>query len=184
MSTEHLSAITARVETLQKAGKSAEVDKLLVGVLTELEKISTSPTFKVNMGSIFERDFRKEGYDLNEDVEPLTGDAEFEALSFLEGKETSIDGDKMRERALKLKANRGQRDAQIVLKFLNSAEGKEASKALRDFYLVFPGTVWVNRDSRHHCVPVLSWDGLRWVLGLSGLGYGWSADDRLLGSRN
>ena len=179
--------LEARFEVLDKAGKTNEVTKLEVCVaelLVEANKISTSPILKVNMGSIFERDFRKEGYDLNEDVEPLTGEAELEALSFLEGKETSIAGDKMGERALKLKANLGQRDAQIVLKFLNSAEGKEASKDLHSFYLVFPGTVWVHRVSRLRYVPVLRWYGKRWILRLYCLGNVWYAYDRLLSSRN
>ncbi|MBI3633607.1 MAG: hypothetical protein HY226_04935 [Candidatus Vogelbacteria bacterium] len=113
MSTNQVNEIQSRVETLRKAGKGNEADKLLAGVLAELSKIRTNPTFKVDLGgSIFKRDFSQEGFDLVSDVEPRAGVVQFEGVPVLSEGESPISGDELLKRALKLGANLGQRDGE------------------------------------------------------------------------
>lgn len=152
------SAVLSRLEILRKTGKSAEADRVLASVLSELEKIPANPRIKVKLGSKFDRDFSEEGYDLEEDVEPLEGDVEFDIFPLRNGEP---------DRKL------GQRDAEKILKFLNSEEGREVSKELRRtrHYLVFTGTVWVGFEpldefpERH--IVCLDWNGECWYLGLT-----------------
>ena len=160
----------------------AEVEKYLAG---------RRPSMTIDLDPIFERDFRKEGYDLEVRPDGTVEDGElfpglgggsftFDFRSFLNmagglQNETSIDGDEMRKRAVIMGGNFGQRDGQVVLK-----QADKIPEKYRSNYIVLPRTVWVGRRSGGRYVPVLYWGGSRWVLGLGSLSVGWSAGDLFL----
>ncbi len=151
----------------------AEVDKLLDG---------RRPTFTIDLDPIFDRDFRKEGYDLEEDGESFSslgsGSFTFDFKSFLDmsKNETSIDdGDEMRKRAVIMGGNFGQRDGQVVLK-----QADKIPEKYRQNYIVLPRTVWVLRESRERYVPFLYWDGSHWIVDLDRLSGPWDAGDLFL----
>ena len=121
----------------------------------------------------------KESWVLVEDVGEVPADfaiSELEIVSFLQKGEIFILSDEMRKRAKKLGGNLGQRHAEFLLNC-------QIPEAWRQYYLVFPGTVWRDRDG-DLCVPYLSWYGGRWVLGFNWLGYVWGSGGRLLVARN
>lgn len=81
-----------------------------------------------------------------------------DAVSFLKGAETSVNGEEMVRRArVELNANYGQEDAEWLLDNQDKIPAE-----FRKFYLVFPGIVWRIVDD-FRCVPYLGWD--RWPLG-------------------
>ena len=128
---------------------------------------------------IFARDMTKKGWELVEDVsEPAKiVIANMETVSFLIGSEPSISGKLMRQRAVDLGANLGQRQAEFLLE-----HQEEIPKEFQKFYLVFPGTVW--RGARGlFFVPCLGWIGGRWILDFLWLEGGWGGSGRLLRPR-
>ena len=155
----------------------AEVDKYLAG---------RRPSLTIDLDPIFDRDFRKEGYDLEIRPDGTVEDGElfpsleggsftFDFVSFLNmaggpQNETSIGGDEMRRRAVVMGANHGQRDGQVILK-----QAEKIPEKYRGNYIVLPRTVWVGRKSRGRYVPFLYWDGSRWIMGLSRLSDPWRA---------
>ena len=177
MSKERLINLISRLGGEALATAEAQIEKLL-------------PAFaKVNFGSGFERDFRKEGFDLAvkaddtvEDIDLLSGEIEFDPpVSFLRSKETSIKGEEMCKRALELGANYSQRDGEKLKNwFNNTLEGKEARKELKGLYLPLTGTVWVSRKSRGRYVACLVFFSGECCLSLHYLGSGYGASDRLL----
>lgn len=119
------------------------------------------PTVALRAPSTFVYDKRKDDWELLENIE-LVGDPTLELVEFLKDKESFVPGDVMRERAKELGGLTGQFHAE---RLLGGAES--IPKEWRQFYLLFPGTVW--RDSGGDLlVPYLRWDGDRWFLG-----WGW-----------
>lgn len=103
--------------------------------------------------------------------------ANIEAVSFLKGNETYINGEEMVRRAVELDANYGQEDAEFLLE-----HQADIPKELRSLYLVFPGTKWQGSDEDRD-VPCLSWDGGQWVLFFCWLDYDFDGSDRLVRPR-
>ncbi len=128
--------------------------------------------FKINFGVKPERDLTNESLDpIEQDSEPLFGDIELEVVPIIKMNESHVVGSiKIIKRANELGSKLGHRDALVVHKWLNSDEGKEASRELRGIYLVFTGTVWVGQVTNDRSVSCLLWDGGRWVLGRRYLG--------------
>ncbi|OHA52037.1 MAG: hypothetical protein A3A97_00615 [Candidatus Terrybacteria bacterium RIFCSPLOWO2_01_FULL_40_23] len=128
----------------------------------------------------FARDMAKEtGWTLLEDVSEPSEIAisSLELVTFLNRGESHVSGDTLRNRAKENGANFGQRQAEYLLE-----RQDEIPKEWRDFYLVFPGTVW--RDSRgRRRVPSLNWIGGRWFLDFRWLDYDWDSVDRLVRPR-
>ena len=123
----------------------------------------------------FSRDMRKKGWEPveNIDEEPVPASG-LELVSFLKRGESSVSGETMCERAKKAGANLAQRQAEYLL----DHQGEIPSE-WRNFYLVFPGTVWRAPDGRLG-VPYLRWYGVRWDLSFSGLECDWRSGDRLV----
>ena len=152
------------------AGKFADV----------LQVVKDDPEFAAGLLSsnatpTFLRDMRKEGWELveNIDEEPVPI-SELELVSFLRRGESYVSGKTMRERAWKQRASLGQRQAEYLL-----ARQKEIPSEWRDFYLVFPGTVWRDRDGGLD-VPCLHWLGDGWDLSFSWLEDDWHSGARLV----
>lgn len=82
----------------------------------------------------------KRGWKLLQDVEPtppqIVGDVEY--VSFLRDGEIFISDGELRERAVVLEANYGQRDAEWLV--ANQERIPECPEGVR--YILFPGTVW------------------------------------------
>ena len=128
-------------------------------------------------GNAFTRDMTQDGWTLVEDV-PRTEFSipNLKPISFLKQGETYTSGEEMRSRAKNLDTNLGQHDAEYILE-----HESEIPKEWRQFYLVFPGTVW--RTPRGDLlVPCLYWNGEGWYLRFYWLGDGWSSDGRLVRS--
>ncbi len=156
----------------------AEVEKYLAG---------RRPSLTIDLDPVFDRDFRKEGYDLEVRPDGTVEDGElfpslgggsltFDFVSFLNmcggmQNETSIDGDEMRKRAITFGANLGQRDGQVVLK-----QADKIPQKYRANYIVLPRTVRVLRVSGERYVPILYWNGSHWVMNLRRLSDPWSAN--------
>lgn len=125
-----------------------------------------------------DRDGRTRKWEILEDVAPILGDDDLkindlEFISFLEGKETVIDGKKMRKCAVKLGANLGLSDGKCLL-----AHQEEIPTELRGKYIALPGTLGRGPSSHLH-VAYLVWNGDRWCLSWRWLGLDWSGHDRL-----
>ena len=117
--------------------------------------------------SAFKYDKTKDGWTLVETNKPLVMNfKKLELVSFLKDKEESITGEEMRKRAVELKANLGQVEAE----WLEEHQDK-IPESWRNSYLVLPATLW--RDSGGHLrVPYLYWFGERW-----GLSWRWLEND-------
>ena len=170
-----LDLTTGVLELVRDGKRSIENVSAVLQIIKDNQDFVT----QLRVMPVFSRDMRKEGWDLVEDV----GDpgeiliANLEIVSFLREGEGSISGDVMRQRAVELGANLGQRHAEFLLE-----HQQEIPKEFRKFYLVFPGTFW--RDSRGSLhVPYLGWGGVRWVLRLHWLEDAWGLIDRLLRPR-
>ena len=128
---------------------------------------NNEPAFRFNK--------RKDGWILVEDNPLQKSVSELEIVSFLKRGENSISGERIRQRAAEMGGNFGQREAEYLL---NHQE--EIPVSWRQYYLVFPGTVWRYSDGSLG-VPYLDWGCGRWSLRFSFLG--WNSDGRLLRSR-
>lgn len=138
--------------------------------------VSANLTMRFNFGNApFDRDFSKEGFDLESDVEPLTGELDLDVVSFTKEGETPISGEEMIKRSIQLGGHHSQRDAEKLLK-----ENAKIPKEFRNFHLVFTGTVWFGRRTRERYVPYLHWKVDRCYMHLSGLGNAWYPRVRLL----
>lgn len=121
----------------------------------------------------FKNDFSKD-YELVSDVEPtLTKD--FDIKEVLKPGEDWVNGDTMVERAKEMGAYLGQRDAEWLMEHQDLIPQEH-----RDKYFIFPGTVWVDRESRRRYVAYLVFDGDRCYLALDCLGGDCGARARLL----
>ena len=123
----------------------------------------------------FGRDMRKEGWTLESDV-PVQDDEVISAMpelvSFLKQGENYINGNMLMIRATDLGCPWGQRHAETLLKNQHLIP-EEARK----YYLVFTGTVWLDRHGGRD-VPCLYWLGGTWCLG-----FGWFERDFYSGGR-
>lgn len=132
--------------------------------------------FIIPLSVDFQYDKRKDGWELMEGV-PMkigTGETTFELAEFLHKGEERVNGDVMMARAKELGGITDQHYAELLL-----ARQAEIPEEWRNFYLVFPGTVW--RDPRgDHDVPCLRWNGDRWYLHWFWLVGGWDSDIRLV----
>ena len=112
----------------------------------------------------FDRDMSAEGWKLESDVDVVEGRFELpELVEFLQEEESSIHGEEMLKRAKAKDCLLGQRHAEA---FLRNQEA--IPEEYRKYYLVFPGTVWVDLGGDRF-VPYLYWGGGRWCLGFSWL---------------
>lgn len=122
----------------------------------------------------FRFDKSKDGWTLVEDEGSQLSVSGLEIVSFLKKVESSVSGESMRERAKELGANFGQRQAEYLLDHQAEIPAK-----WRDYYLVFPGTLW-----RASCgglgVPCLAWLSGRWCLLFGWLDGGWGSRVRVL----
>lgn len=118
-----------------------------------------------------------EDWELKEDVKTPQGELELDIFEFLRPGEEYIKGETMRERAKELGAVLGERHARTLLE-----RQDELPEEWREFYLVFPGTVWRYRDG-FLLVPCLYWDGGRWDLVFGWLEGGWLSDARIVSLR-
>lgn len=130
----------------------------------------------LRISSTFARDMTKEGWGLLEDVdEPSSiSIADLGLVSFFKDGESYVRGEEMVKRAEKFGANLGQRHAELLLDHQN-----QIPKEWRDYYLVFPGTIWRGRDGDRY-VQSLCWLGTPWNLGFLGLGLDWPSGGRLV----
>ena len=124
----------------------------------------------------FARDKIKDGWTLIEDVsEPgEISISSLELLSFLKSGESFVSGNTMADCAKENGANLGQRQAEYLL-----SHQEDIPQEWRQYYLVFPGTVWQAAHG-YRGVPCLGWDGGRWDLRFGWLGSVWDAGDRLV----
>lgn len=125
----------------------------------------------------FRFDKRQDGWKLLENTPRRLISTNIEGISFLKGKESSINGEEMVCRAVKLDANFGQEDAEYLLEHQD-----EIPTELRGLYLVFSGTIWRGAFGFRY-VPYLGWDDGRWVLGFYWLDVGWDSRGRLVRPR-
>ena len=153
------------------AGKFADV----------LQVVKDDPEFAArllspNSAPSFSRDMRKDGWELVEDVlEEAVPASRLELVSFLRRGESRVSGETWADVAEKQGASLGQRQAEYLLEH----QGEIPSK-WRDYYLVFPGTVWRGRDGRLY-VPCLGWHGRQWCcLYFHWLENDWYSSDRLV----
>lgn len=150
-----------------------------VSAVLQIIKDDTAFATRLSGSLIFSRDMRKEGWELVEDLgrPAKVIIADLETVSFLKGNETSVSGEVMRQRAVELRANLGQRQAEFLLE-----HQQEIPKEWRNYYLIFPGTLW--RDSNGFLfVHVLHCSGERWGLRFIWLENDWFSFGRLLRPR-
>jgi len=115
------------------------------------------------------------GYEVIEDVEPSQFQVkDLKLVPFLEDGENYVDGEELRQRAKKLKANLGLADAKFIMDHQN-----EIPTEFRDKYLVFTGTL-LHSLGGELSVAYLSWSRGRWYLSFYWLGHGWFGGDCLV----
>ena len=128
----------------------------------------------IDRGSVFAYDKRKDGWELIEDVAFAPFDvSKMKLVPFLKSGESSANSEEMVSRALELKANFGQRDAEYLLE-----HQQEIPKEFRKYYIVFTGTKWRNPDGNRN-VAYLNWNGKQWYLNFNWLENDWNSNDRL-----
>lgn len=127
--------------------------------------------------SPFRFDKLKDGWTLLEDYSSTIAEvSELELVSFLKEGESSVTGEEMRARAVTLRGNFSQRQAEYLLDYQD-----EIPVEWRSYYLVFPATLWRAADGGLG-VPCLDWSGGRWCLSFSWLVRDWGSGARLLRS--
>lgn len=129
---------------------------------------------------VFQRDMRKEGWELIGDVgeTQLLSPNQLELAPFLLKGKNHINGEELVKFAKKMRANLGQRQAEYLLKHQD-----EISLEWRQYYLIFPGTIWHEVRYGGRAIPGLSWDGGCWFLNFSLLDSDFSSIARLLRPR-
>ncbi len=115
------------------------------------------------------------GWEIIEDVAPTDFKiSDLEMVPFLEGGESYINGEVLRQRAVGLKANLGLADAKYFLD-----HQAEIPVEFQSEYLVFTGTLLRDPDG-NLLVAGLSWSGGRWELAFRSLVLVWRGYHRLL----
>lgn len=140
----------------------------------EIDRSEVQRLLGLNLAFVYDK--TKDGWTLISDVGFQLG--EVELVEFLKPGENSVGGNVMADRAKELGANLGQKNAE----WLEQNQDRIPAK-FRQFYLVFPGTVWQGPYG-DRCVPYLCWVGGRWRLSLGRLKRGWRSSDRLLRLRH
>lgn len=127
----------------------------------------------------FSHDMRKEGWTLLENTSRrLNSVSGLDLISFLRDGESSANGEEVTHRArIELDANYGQEDAEFLLE-----HQEEIPEEFRQFYLVFPATVWRSSHGRHN-VSYLYWHRNWWHLGFGWLGSDWLSHARFVRPR-
>jgi hypothetical protein len=130
--------------------------------------------------ALFVHDMTKEGWTLLEDVGdpwPISNPPP-DFVPFLRDSDGGyISGEEMATRAVSLNVNFGQRRAEYYLKHQD-----EIPECFQVCVLVFPGTVWRDRDGNRY-VPYLYWFGERWHSSFYRLVYGFRSLCRLVRPR-
>lgn len=175
------------------SGQKTQVGKVAMDALTSLDpsfeaaqRLVSHPQLAARLKALFEElsasfpcqinasDLIPEKWEVVEDVEPRSfkvGDLKFK--SFLQGDETYVGGDTMRQRAVELKGNLGLSDAKYFLEHQS-----EIPTELRGKYIVFAGTVMRGSGGSIH-VPFIYFNDGRWVLGFDWLGCHFNVNDRV-----
>ncbi len=120
-------------------------------------------------------DKTKDGWKLLERVEFYGQPFDFNLVEFLKPGESYVNGEEMKQRAIKLNAHLGQGHAE----YLEANQDRIPKEFRGKYYLVFPGTVWQGSDGDRG-VPCLYWFGDRWFLSFFWLGGGWYLNCRLV----
>ena len=103
---------------------------------------------------------------------------DLEVVPFLKKGEDYISGEEMLRRArVELDANYDEEDAEYVLE-----HQYEIPEEFRPYYLIFPGTGWLDLQGIHN-VPALYWNDERWNLGFFWLTSGWRSLGRFVRPR-
>ncbi len=130
-----------------------------------------------SQSQILADNLKKKGWNIVEDV----GASEFkvkdlELVSFLKEGEEGVSGEKLRRRAVKLKANFGLEDAKYVLD-----HQAEIPVEFRGKYIMFPGTLF---DCLH--IVSIKWEDNKWQFGFVPVGFGFDfvGDDFLVRCKN
>jgi len=118
-----------------------------------------------------------EGWELVEDSTAPVGTIELELNEFLREGEEFVKGEVMRERSKQLGFVLGERHARALLK-----RQDRIPEAWRQYYLVFPGTVWRDHDG-FLGVPYLRWYGGQWDLGFRWIGGDFCRSGRVVAPR-
>lgn len=133
-----------------------------------------------NFGAIsgnFRFDKRKDGWTLLENS-PHRISSVIYGIPFLKEGEDYVNGEEMVRRArYELDANYGQEDAEWLVE-----NQDKIPVELRNFYLVFPATIWRGPDGLRS-VSYLFWDGDRWSLLFRWLDVDWRSSYRLVAPR-
>ncbi len=149
------------------------VDKAVPTTTTQLPvmvvKKSTTPPVLVY-------DKQKDGWEGVEgtDFSALAGEETVEFATFLESDERYVNGTVMLERAKALGYRADQRHAEQML-----AQQADIPVEYREFYLVFPGTIWRGPRGRLYA-PFLYWGGDAWYLDFRWLEGGWRSHCRVV----
>jgi hypothetical protein len=124
----------------------------------------------------FAYDKAKDGWTLEADTPEaeLFEPNQLELVSFLRERESWVSGEELMRRAVELKANLGQRQAEYLLK-----HQEQIPKEWRQYYIVFTGTTWRGRRGCRG-VPCLYCFAGRWRLRFHWLGGGFLSYDRLV----
>lgn len=138
--------------------------------------VGGDPAMRFDFGNgRFDHNFEEEKYDLVRDVEPLGGTVDFDIIQFLNKGESSVCGYEMLRRSALLGGNLGQRDAERFIRRLD-----KIPKRLREYCIVFPGTIWSQRRTHLYHITYMNWDGWRWFLGIHRVDDEWGLMTRLL----
>lgn len=170
--------LAERVEQMVGAGGDRatfnKIAELIVGVK---EAVTNGFVLTIDPAKPIVYDKTKDGWTKVSDVEYRPGEVELELCEFLKPGETSVNGEEMVRRAIKMSADYGQKHAEA---FLAKYERWAPPEGI--YYIAFPGTVW-RGSSGGRSVPYLGWRGGRWCLSFGWLRLGWLDDDRLLRAR-
>lgn len=154
-------------DELAKLRKNAELARKLAALLG-----TTAPAFY--------RDMTREGWKLLEHTPRTIYSSlvtDLELVQFPNSDKAWINGEERVRRAKELNANLCQEDAEWLFQHQNKipAEWKE-------YYLIFPGTVWREDSHGHRYVPWLGFGSCRqrWELSFHCLELDWRSDNRLL----
>lgn len=133
----------------------------------------------ISSDPMFARDMRHEGYTLLEhSPRRIVSVADLELVPFLKEGEICIGGEELVIRSRgELDTNYGQEDAEWLLEHQD-----EIPREFRNYYLVFPATVWRRRDGPRF-ISYLGFGGGQWGAGLDRLEDDFGGYERLVRPR-
>ncbi len=154
----------------------ADQDKILTKIKTSFENfIPDYPSFTIFMGQPFKNNFTHDHTLIETGPEAQTGMVNFTLTPYLEDDESGISGDILTERAKNLGGFLGQKDGEKIIEFQDFIPIK-----YRSHYIIFPATLYAHRSSNLRCIPIIKFDGVRWIFGIVLLNSGFSSIGRLL----